>query len=417
MFLVLQINPKTKEEADKRIAKLQGDIEGLKARKEHYKVAYKKNNPSYAYGLSQIDGDIAEHKREIHRLRGLKSSLPKSLDDGKSSSYSRSESYSKSDSYDAKIEREREREREREALRKEVEDKVCQYKNALWRKYPVDEATGDDLPNWLGELQKESKRLKNEAKECADDEKKSLIADGCKEVVDELFTSICEKIKDLAVKKYRKFLTTKYPISSISDATMAALLSGLLVEINNQEKECKKCKDEGSMLFHSISCECKKLAVEHAYEVCVKCRQHNNKLYNTPEILEVVNKIKRIKNSEEQTDNNMSNKVNENNYMDVQFIDTDIDYNIEKLAQLIPIVESLSHKNINEFKAAKAKFDSGLMLCQMMDMNNPKLAFLQAKSQEWEKKVSNDLKFIGKIFFGIIGFLLLLLAIVSILGL
>ena len=433
MCPVLQINPKTKAEADQRIAKLRGDLAGHEARRKQYKETYKKNNPSYEYNLSIIDGDIVEHKAEIARLQGLKSSLPKSLDDGKSSSSTRSkssstrsESYSEPDRYDAESEREREEEREREreeerkreALNKEVRENVKQYKNALLRKYPVDEATGDDdLPEWLSELQKESKRLKNEVREYADDEKRSRIAEGCKEVADDLFDRVSEKIKDLAVKNYRKSLKSQYPIDRISDATMATFLFGLLAEINKQEEECNKCKEEGANIAYSISCECKKLVVEHANEACVKSRQVNHSLYTTPEILEVVNKIRRIKNSEEQTDNNMSNKVNESNYMDVQFIDTDIDYNIEILAQLIPVVESLSHKNINEFKAAKAKFDSGLMLCQMMDMNNPKLAFLQAKSQEWEKKVSNDLKFIGKIFFGIIGFLLLLLAIVSILGL
>ena len=431
MFGVLQINPKTKEEADKRIAKLQGDLAGLKANRKHYKVAFKKNNPSYDYNLSIIDSNIAEHEAEIARLKGLKSSLPKSLDDGKSSSSTRSkssstrsESYSEPDRYDAEREREREEEREREreeerkreALNKEVRENVKQYKNVLLRKYPVDEATGDDdLPEWLSELQKESKRLKNEVREYADDEKRSRIAEGCKEVADDLFDRVSEKFQELVVNKFKKYLRSKYPIDSISDTTMAVMLSGLWAEICKQEEDCKKNKDEGAGIAYSISTECKKHAVEYAYEVCVKCRQQNNKLFNTPEILEVVNKIKRIKNSEEQTDNNMSNKVNESNYMDVQFIDTDIDYNIEILAQLIPVVESLLTKNINEFKAAKAKFDSGLLLCQMLDMTNPKLAFLQAKSQEWEKKQYDGLKAAGKIFLGIIGFLLLLLAIVSIL--
>lgn len=438
-FFVLQTNPKTKEEADKRIATLRGDLASLKAQRKHYKETYKKNNPSYESNLSNYDSDIAAHEAEIARLQGLKSSLPKSLDDGKSSSSTRSkssstrsESYSEPDGYDAEREREMEREREeererereeerqREALNKEVRENVKQYKDALLRKYPVDEATGDDdLPEWLSELKKESKRLKDEVREYADDEKRSRIAEGCKEVADDLFDRVSKKIKDLAVKNYRKSLKSQYPIDRISDATMATFLFGLWAEICKQEEECNECKEEGANIAYSISTECKKYAVEYAYEVCVKCRQQNNKLFNTPEILEVVNKIKRIylSQTDTDTDNNMSNKVNESNYMDVQFIDTDIDYNIEILAQLIPVVESLSHKNINEFKAAKAKFDSGLMLCQMMDMNNPKLAFLQAKSQEWDKKVSNDLKFIGKIFFGIIGFLLLLLAIVSILGL
>lgn len=431
MFLVLQTNPKTKEEADKRIAKLRGDVKSLQSQRKHYKETYKKNNPSYDYNLSIIDDDIAEHEAEIERLRGLKSSLPKSLDDGKSSSSTRSkssstrsESYSEPDGYDAEREREREEEREREreeerqreALNKEVRENVKQYKNALWHKYPVDEATGDDdLPEWLSELKKESKRLKKEVREYADDEKRSRIAEGCKEVADDLFDRVSKKIKDLAVKNYRKSLKSQYPIDRISDATMATFLFGLWAEICKQEEECNKCKEEGANIAYSISTECKKHAVEYAYEVCVKCRQQNNKLFNTPEILEVVNKIKRINLSQTDTDNNMSNKVNESNYMDVQFIDTDIDYNIEILAQLIPVVESLLTKNINEFKAAKAKFDSGLLLCQMMDFNNPKLAFLQAKSQEWEKKQFDGLKMAGKIFLGILGFLILLLVIVAVL--
>lgn len=376
---------------------------------------------------------VNDCKAEIDRLKLAMKSAPKSLDDEQSSSSTRSkssstrsESYSEPDRYDAEREREREEEREREreeerkreALNKEVREKVKQYKDALLRKYPVDEATGDDdLPEWLSELQKESKSLKNEVREYADDEKRSRIAEGCKEVADDLFDRVSKKIKDLAVKNYRKSLKSQYPIDRISDATMATFLFGLWAEICKQEEECNKCKEEGANIAYSISTECKKHAVEYAYEVCVKCRQHNNKLFNTPEILEVVNKIKRINLSQTDTDtdNNMSNKVNESNYMDVQFIDTDIDYNIEILAQLIPVVESLLTKNINEFKAAKAKFDSGLLLCQMMDFNNPKLAFLQAKSQEWEKKQFDGLKMAGKIFLGILGFLILLLVIVAVL--
>jgi hypothetical protein len=48
-------------------------------------------------------------------------------------------------------------------------------------------------------------------------------------------------------------------------------------------------------------------------------------------------------------------------------------------------------------------------------MNNPKLVFLQAKSKEWDKKQWDGVKLAGKIFLGLIGFLLLLLAIVAIL--
>ncbi len=112
---------------------------------------------------------------------------------------------------------------------------------------------------------------------------------------------------------------------------------------------------------------------------------------------------------------NMNNRITEANYMNVQFSSTDIEHNIELLVHLMTIVEALFDKNIVEYKAAKSKFESGLLMCKMIDPTNSKLVTLEGKPKEWEEKNRKKniliLKILGGLFlFGVIlmliGFLL-----------
>ena len=87
-------------------------------------------------------------------------------------------------------------------------------------------------------------------------------------------------------------------------------------------------------------------------------------------------------NKEEVKDENM----NKQSYKNVQFSSTDIEYNIELLVQLMSEVEALFNTNRIEYKVAKSKYESGLLMCKMIDPTNPKLTLLEGKPKEWDEK-------------------------------
>lgn len=66
-------NPTTKAEAREQIAKLQGDIETLKARAAHNKAVF----PKTAICHAQVAEQIADKKAKIAELKAKMSSLPK----------------------------------------------------------------------------------------------------------------------------------------------------------------------------------------------------------------------------------------------------------------------------------------------------------------------------------------------------
>ena len=298
-FFPLQTNPKTKEEADQRIAKLRGDVAGLKADKEHYKVTFKENNPSYAYNMSQIDGDIADHEREIERLKGLKSSLPKSLDDGKSSSSSSSTSYNAGAAIGAGVasvvtgigsmvgkgvNAMREDAKKAEKIAEEVDN----YEEKLRCKYPIEKATVEDMKRWLPELLEESKRLEKISDKYEDDIKEDIALES-QDVADELFEELHKKFKKHCVEEYKNSLNQQWPIETASDSELAQWLPKLLSEIETQKANCDKSKD--NKINHPIFCEYRNGVRDHAIKACRKLKEKNSELYNKPEVQEAAKKI------------------------------------------------------------------------------------------------------------------------------
>jgi hypothetical protein len=75
------------------------------------------------------------------------------------------------------------------------------------------------------------------------------------------------------------------------------------------------------------------------------------------------------------------------------------------------IVEALFDKNIVEYKAAKSKFESGLLMCKMIDPTNSKLVTLEGKPKEWEEKNRKKNILILKILVGLFLFGVILMLI------
>lgn len=293
-------SPKTKAEAKQRIADLNAEIAEIKANIERYGKNWYPNHKRV----------IAEKKAEIAKIKSEMASLPSEKSSKSSSSSSSSSSYSSSSSEDddwyerqqeKKREQERERKRRERALQETVNTEVEKYKDALWSKYPLEEAwlkgldnsSGAELLEWMDKVQDESKRLKKEARTYAD-EKRRLIAEGCKAVADDLFVNIAEKYQDIIVTKYCKWLKHKYPIDNINESNAQELLRGLLDEIHNQQNEAKSLKEEGASIAYSICKDCEDNVIIYASEACEDLKRSNPALYNQPEIKALATRIIRL---------------------------------------------------------------------------------------------------------------------------
>lgn len=72
--------------------------------------------------------------------------------------------------------------------------------------------------------------------------------------------------------------------------------------------------------------------------------------------------------------------------IDLEFSDSDIQHNYRQLFKLIPIVESYYKQQESDiYELARSKYESGLLMCQMMDSTNPNIALLQGKLKEWDE--------------------------------
>lgn len=72
--------------------------------------------------------------------------------------------------------------------------------------------------------------------------------------------------------------------------------------------------------------------------------------------------------------------------IDLEFSDSDIQQNYRQLFKLIPMVESYYKQQESDiYELARSKYESGLLMCQMMDSTNPNIALLQGKLKEWDE--------------------------------
>ena len=72
--------------------------------------------------------------------------------------------------------------------------------------------------------------------------------------------------------------------------------------------------------------------------------------------------------------------------IDLEFSDSDIQHNYRQLFKLIPMVESYYKQQESDiYELARSKYESGLLMCQLMDPTNPNIALLQVKLKEWDE--------------------------------
>ena len=72
--------------------------------------------------------------------------------------------------------------------------------------------------------------------------------------------------------------------------------------------------------------------------------------------------------------------------IDLEFSESDIQHNYRQLFKLIPMVESYYKQQESDiYELARSKYESGLLMCQMMDPTNTNLILLQGKLKEWDE--------------------------------
>ncbi len=77
----------------------------------------------------------------------------------------------------------------------------------------------------------------------------------------------------------------------------------------------------------------------------------------------------------------------------MEFSDSDIQQNYRLLFKLIPMVETwYKQQDTDMYELARSKYESGLLMCQMMDPTNPNIALLQGKLNEWDEMVKKSNK-------------------------
>ena len=102
----------------------------------------------------------------------------------------------------------------------------------------------------------------------------------------------------------------------------------------------------------------------------------------------------------------------ENEIMNLEFSDSDIQYNYRLLFKLIPMIESYYKQNEKRmYEGTRSKYESGLLMCQMLDPSNTNLILLQNKLKEWDEiKKEDEKKDKRKLLFGLVGLLIFLIA-------
>uniref|UniRef100_UPI0040576AAA hypothetical protein n=1 Tax=Alistipes sp. TaxID=1872444 RepID=UPI0040576AAA len=79
--------------------------------------------------------------------------------------------------------------------------------------------------------------------------------------------------------------------------------------------------------------------------------------------------------------------------IDLEFSDSDIQQNYRLFFKLIPMVETwYKQQDTDMYELARSKYESGLLMCQMMDPTNPNIALLQGKLNEWDEMIKKGKK-------------------------
>lgn len=105
----------------------------------------------------------------------------------------------------------------------------------------------------------------------------------------------------------------------------------------------------------------------------------------------------------QQVEEHRNKLTRKNEIIDLEFSDSDIQHNYKLLFKLIPMIESwYKQQETDMYELARSKYESGLLMCQMMDPTNPNIALLQGKLKEWNDMETKSKKTQIKAFIGLI---------------
>lgn len=105
----------------------------------------------------------------------------------------------------------------------------------------------------------------------------------------------------------------------------------------------------------------------------------------------------------QQVEEHRNKLTRKNEIIDLEFSDSDIQHNYKLLFKLIPMIESwYKQQETDMYELARSKYESGLLMCQMMDPTNPNIALLQGKLKEWNDMETKSKKTQIKAFMGLI---------------
>lgn len=105
----------------------------------------------------------------------------------------------------------------------------------------------------------------------------------------------------------------------------------------------------------------------------------------------------------QQVEEHRNKLTRKNEIIDLEFSDSDIQHNYKLLFKLIPMIESwYKQQETDMYELARSKYESGLLMCQMMDPTNPNIALLQGKLKEWNDMETKSKKTQIKTLIGLI---------------
>lgn len=101
------------------------------------------------------------------------------------------------------------------------------------------------------------------------------------------------------------------------------------------------------------------------------------------------------------------NQEKEEELLNMEFDNADIQHNYKLLFKLMPMVDAYVKNDDKElYQLARSKYESGLMMCQMLDAANPSILMLQGKLKEWDtiviKKKKNMMIMAAAPFVGLV---------------
>lgn len=145
---------------------------------------------------------------------------------------------------------------------------------------------------------------------------------------------------------------------------------------------------------------------------------------NTPDVYETMELETHKQNLAIEMDAHKQNLALEKEIRDIEFDDSDLQGNIKLLIKLMSMTDTWfknreaakldperAKKETEKYELARAKFDAGILMCQMIDPTNPSVIMLQNKQKEWDDKLTAEKnkqnKVVKIVLFSLLGFVVL----------